>query len=616
MLNEAPRTYVTSFIELRQDMTPKTSPRAVPVAAFKSRLLHHQWFSGNLNHWVAEITKRLAFSIGGMVLTAAAVVQPADAARLLTISVGAAERSLEVEDLATFVRTDEVPRSLNWYVKRFDTEQVDEFRSLLGTKFEIEPLSVSRFVNSPLGNILLERLLVLFRSNDTEATLKALRGALVLAAFDDEEGFTILNVIQKWPLREVELDLNVALDAIEEAEQVFVEAKKISVHLRDVRAETVEAKQIQGLPDFRQAGDREWTQQLLRFPNPNRAGQQTILADLYLPSAGDLPAPLVVISHGLGSNRTTFRYLAEHLASHGMAVAAIEHPATNSSTFDRVLEGFVTPLETDVFLERPRDISLLVDRLETRTAPGGSLEGRIDASKVGVLGQSLGGYTALALGGAQLDINYLRQRCAASTQSLPFNLSFELQCQLLKAEPLQDSYSLTDERVVSVMALNPVSSAVFGPEGMKNLQIPVTIVAGDNDFFAPAIPEQVFPYVWTGGEEKYLLYVVPGTHFSFLGEESIARSNHRLSIMPAEAIGPDPKVAQLILQGLSTAFFQKYLAGNSDAEGMFTNAYLTTLNQPPFNFLLSDSLSLEDIDRAIATPLSDEAIDPFPVPFF
>ena len=38
-------------------------------------------------------------------------------------------------------------------------------------------------------------------------------------------------------------------------------------------------------------------------------------ADLYLPEGINEPAPLVVITHGFGSSRVHFRYLANHLAN-------------------------------------------------------------------------------------------------------------------------------------------------------------------------------------------------------------------------------------------------------------------------------------------------------------
>ncbi len=37
------------------------------------------------------------------------------------------------------------------------------------------------------------------------------------------------------------------------------------------------------------------------------------------------PLPVIVFSHGLGGNRTTYTTLCTHLASHGFIVFVIEH---------------------------------------------------------------------------------------------------------------------------------------------------------------------------------------------------------------------------------------------------------------------------------------------------
>lgn len=560
---------------------------------------------------------RIIATLGGALLTAISLGHPsANAARLVTLSLGAAERSIEVSDLVTFATTDEIPRGLQWYVDRFEPDQVEEFRSLLSTEFEIEPLSTSRFLNGPLGSILLERLLVLFRTNNPDATLKALRSAIVLAAFDREEGFSIMNIIQKWPLREVELNFNVALDAIEDAEQLFVETEKVSAYLRqEAIVETANTDLPNDLPNLRDPGEFSWVIESVQLVNTERIGRNLISADVYIPEGLDGEAPLAVVSHGLGSSRSTFEYLAEHLASHGIAVASIEHPATNGASVEQFFSGFLTPAGTDIFLQRPRDITLLLNELEAMTAPGARWEGRLDTDHVGVIGQSLGGYTALAIGGAALDINHLRQACETTMQSLPFNLSIELQCQLLDSEePLADSYSLRDDRVAAVMALNPVSSVIFGPEGMSELQVPITIVASRNDFFTPAIPEQVFPYIWAGStDDKYLVYVENATHFSFLGNGQGGASS---SLLPNEMVGPSPTGALPVLQALGTAFMQRYLGNSDTVASIYSNAYLERIEAPSFRFILSNSLSMDDIDRAIASPLSEEGADPLPIPFF
>ncbi|CAA0079139.1 Uncharacterised protein [Zhongshania aliphaticivorans] len=99
------------------------------------------------------------------------------------------------------------------------------------------------------------------------------------------------------------------------------------------------------------------------------------------------PAPLVIYSHGFMSSRTGGSYLAEHLASHGYIVAAMDYPLTNMSAPGG-------PLVKDVVYQ-PGDISFLIDQFLSWDAElGHQFYDRIDESHIGVMGLSLGGMTS------------------------------------------------------------------------------------------------------------------------------------------------------------------------------------------------------------------------------
>lgn len=129
--------------------------------------------------------------------------------------------------------------------------------------------------------------------------------------------------------------------------------------------------------------------------------------------------PLVVYSHGLGSNRNDNRALVESLASHGVVVAALSHTyydsaATLSSgaiTSGEGLRGNVDLNElTKTWLA---DVRFAVAELEARSAPTpcSFLSSHVDFSKMAMLGWSFGGATALhfcageprCVGGVNLD---------------------------------------------------------------------------------------------------------------------------------------------------------------------------------------------------------------------
>ncbi|MHA7817931.1 MAG: alpha/beta hydrolase family protein [Pseudohaliea sp.] len=111
---------------------------------------------------------------------------------------------------------------------------------------------------------------------------------------------------------------------------------------------------------------------------------------LWYPAEGG-PYPLLVYSHGFTSDHRNGAYLAEHLASHGFVVAAVNHPLTHWGAPGG-------PRVADV-VNQPGDMSFLIDRLLARSADAGDvLAAAIDGGRIGALGVSLGGLTATLAG--------------------------------------------------------------------------------------------------------------------------------------------------------------------------------------------------------------------------
>ena len=102
--------------------------------------------------------------------------------------------------------------------------------------------------------------------------------------------------------------------------------------------------------------------------------------------------PLVVFSHGRGSNGLYYAWFAEFLASHGYIVAALNHYRAN--TYDSTIAYLANKL-----WQRPRDVGLSISFLLNDPVWGKS----IDAGRIGVAGHSQGGFTALWVGGARVN---------------------------------------------------------------------------------------------------------------------------------------------------------------------------------------------------------------------
>lgn len=98
--------------------------------------------------------------------------------------------------------------------------------------------------------------------------------------------------------------------------------------------------------------------------------------------------PLVVISHGNGGSHLLYRTISMHLAKSGYIVALPEHYGNNRNNNE--LEN-----TTENLILRPKHISLTIDFLLYDKQFGDN----IAQDKIGVIGHSMGGYTALALAG-------------------------------------------------------------------------------------------------------------------------------------------------------------------------------------------------------------------------
>ncbi|MDA8871025.1 dienelactone hydrolase, partial [Rhizobiaceae bacterium] len=102
--------------------------------------------------------------------------------------------------------------------------------------------------------------------------------------------------------------------------------------------------------------------------------------------------PLVMISHGYPGNRFLLSHLAENLASKGYVVASIDH---TDSTY-RTQTAFGSTL-----VNRSFDQLFTLAEVERMSKEDGSfLNGLVDASNVGLIGYSMGGYGALITTGA------------------------------------------------------------------------------------------------------------------------------------------------------------------------------------------------------------------------
>ena len=115
--------------------------------------------------------------------------------------------------------------------------------------------------------------------------------------------------------------------------------------------------------------------------------------EMWSPESAEGSHPLVLYSHHSGGNRRSASYLCDHLASHGYVVAALDHSEVVAPELKGGEGETADQLSARVdawIANRVPDIRFLLDRLL------GDTEAHVDPDRVGIVGHSFGGWTALA----------------------------------------------------------------------------------------------------------------------------------------------------------------------------------------------------------------------------
>ena len=537
-----------------------------------------------------------------MLATALSAIPALGAERIAFFYPPFGEFSLSIDALEAFAKEGRITNEFEFYAKRANPQQLASLRNLLSGRLQVSPTLVSQFTYSPVGEMVLQSLGELLQTDSRLNGFHALRSSFILAA-TDPQGLTVLNMLRRFPSRSIRVNLDRSLEITRELSQLLKQKDEIVAAVKQqaaVEAATQPEIDFSKQRDLRLLGPFSWQQQTLLLNDRSRnvhaysCGRCTMTVDLYLPQLenqgiNNQSAPVILISHGAGEDRTSFVYLAQHLVSYGFAVAVLDHPGSNSYRFQQFFAGLAGPPEPIEWVNRPMEVKYVLDELQRLDKSDPSLQGRLNLQQVGVIGHSLGGYTALLLAGAKINFEQLGRNC---NKNELLNISILVQCRVALVAPAL--YPRRDERIKAVIAVNPVTSIIFGQSGLSQIQVPLMLVAGSSDIVTPAVPEQIRPFTWLTTSNKYLVLIENGTHFSTVGESVDGRS---VLPIPLELIGPNPVIARRYLNALSVAFFESHIANRPEYRSYLSASYAKFLSQALLSLELVQFFAVRNLEN-------------------
>ncbi len=538
-----------------------------------------------------NLRKNSLLLILSMLLPIWGINNSAMAATQINAAYSALEISIPISVLENYANHGFVNTNFAKYYQYIPTNTLQELRKILIQPVKISPAVVSEFLNTQQGKFILKRLteLIQTKSYYPESESQNLRTALISAAAEPE-GLNLLNLLRKYPQNSISIDVVSGWRIARELEQMISATQKAIALLTQASNSEAATISLENLSQLPKQPNLPIQQQTLKLFDSLR--NRYLPTDIYIPNTQN-SAPIIVISHGLGLNSSNFRYLGKYLANYGFAVVIPNHPSSDQENVKSLINSNPV-IQAHEFKDRPLDIKYILDQL----ASDSQFQKRLNFQQVGVFGQSLGGYTALALAGAKINFQQLKKDCDIDKLQNTWNMSLLLQCRALELpNQSEKEYNLQDKRVKAAIAVNPITSSIFGQVGLSQIQTPIMIIGSSEDTVAPALYEQILPFSWLTYPHKYLVMLLGATHFSTIGNSNPESTQIAL---PKDMVG-DASQARRYMNALSLPFFQTYVAKKPE--------YISYLNAAYFQSISSQSLGLNLVQSfdniKLATVLDD-----------
>ncbi|MCU0540638.1 MAG: alpha/beta hydrolase [Oscillatoriaceae cyanobacterium Prado104] len=129
----------------------------------------------------------------------------AQGAEKIVLTFGPLRQAVNIEDLENFSKNGDTTPTLKQII-RFSKQDPQLLRGLIGLEIGLKPANLARVVYSTPGEKLTDEIGQAIRTQRRTENGKALRAAVILAAGDDGK-VSLLEILRKYPLPEVYVDV-------------------------------------------------------------------------------------------------------------------------------------------------------------------------------------------------------------------------------------------------------------------------------------------------------------------------------------------------------------------------------------------------------------------------
>jgi predicted dienelactone hydrolase len=176
------------------------------------------------------------------------------------------------------------------------------------------------------------------------------------------------------------------------------------------------------------------------------------------------PFPLVLVSHGTGGSQLGHHDSLTFFARHGFVAAAVMHPRDNFLD----TSGFGTDLQ---YKGRPLHMRALLDAALADPVYGSI----VDKDRIGIMGFSAGGYTALVLIGGQPDMGKFADYCREQPDD-------RMMCGAGGPKNLRPDLDYVHEpRIKAAVLMAPALGFVFDRASLANVRVPARLYRPTED---------------------------------------------------------------------------------------------------------------------------------------